>query len=70
VQRSKLGGIPNCGRSELGAQSDRENQPSCSNEVMFQFPLRMCSICLLRLPMSRECVTCSMCVYVCVLTGI
>jgi len=29
VQRSKLGGIPNWGRSELGAQSGRKNQPAC-----------------------------------------
>ena len=30
VQRSKLGGILNWGRSELGAQSGRKNQPACS----------------------------------------
>jgi len=29
VQRSKLGGIPYWGRSELGAQSGRKNQPAC-----------------------------------------
>jgi len=29
VQRSKFGGIPNWGRSELGAQSGRKNQPAC-----------------------------------------
>jgi len=29
VQRSKLGGIPNWGRSELGVQSGRKNQLAC-----------------------------------------
>ena len=30
VWRSKLGGIPNWGHSELGTQSGRKNQPACS----------------------------------------
>jgi len=29
VVQSKLGGIPNCGRSESGAQSGRKNPPAC-----------------------------------------
>jgi len=29
---SDLGGIGNWGRSELGAQSGRKNQPACPNE--------------------------------------
>jgi len=29
MQRSKLGGIPTWGHSELGAQSGRKNQPAC-----------------------------------------
>jgi len=35
VQRSKLGGIPNWGRSELGAQSGRKKQPACFVWVVF-----------------------------------
>jgi len=29
LQRSKLGSIPNWGRSEMGTQSGRKNQPAC-----------------------------------------
>ena len=29
MQRSKLGGFPNWGRLELGAQSGRKKQPAC-----------------------------------------
>jgi len=31
VLRSKLGSIPNWGRSELGAQSGRRNPPACQS---------------------------------------
>jgi len=31
VQRSKLGGIPNWGHSELGVQSGRKNHLACYN---------------------------------------
>jgi len=38
VQQSKLGGIPNWGCSELGAQSGRKNQPACLSFFFFSSP--------------------------------